>query len=72
MNQKMERPEQDGGTADAVSPVRPCKEPAVGEILEAGPILYLLSRTGEMRSKLQKVFQEYWSTLYAMAMLRLP
>lgn len=69
MNQKIGRSERGGGTAGAAADL-PHNGAEIGEVLDAGPVLYLFSRTQEMRTKLQRGFHESWSAVYAMAMLR--
>ena len=69
MNQKIGRSERDSGTTDAAA-ILSRNDTGIGEVLDAGPVLYLYSRTQEMRAKLQLGFRDSWSTLYAMALMR--
>ena len=58
------------GTAAAPGNILPDKESILSDVVEAGPIVYLIKRTEMMRANLQTVFPNYWIYIYAIAILR--
>ncbi len=58
------------GTAAAPGNVLPDKESILSDVVEAGPIVYLIKRTEMMRVNLQTIFPQYWIYIYVIVMLR--